>query len=221
VLNGIKGITLTELLFFLDGWGDVAIRDYVHDIRKLELNKLKQLKPKLYGELRAFMEDITILHNSLTQGELEFKDLANKLTLMVIRYVKEKLQNMKKREDIAKTVGSLYHYYSVEVEEDKLINIIENIIDDLDGNVQESEDKIVVGTVHSSKGLAYPVTITMGFTNWKEGEVTNEEICIFYVQCSRAESELHLLYSDIYITKRGQEKIGYINPVLKNVLRMV
>ena len=76
---------------------------------------------------------------------------------------------------------------------------------------QESNDKVTISTIHSAKGLEWPVVfvnslvdgMTPHYRSLNDFEELEEERKLFYVACSRAKSQLFLTAPDYFASYSG------------------
>ncbi|MFZ2842625.1 ATP-dependent helicase [Psychrobacter sp.] len=76
---------------------------------------------------------------------------------------------------------------------------------------QESNDKVTISTIHSAKGLEWPVVfvnslvdgMTPHYRSLSDFEELEEERKLFYVACSRAKSQLFLTAPDYFASYSG------------------
>ena len=102
-------------------------------------------------------------------------------------------------------------------------DILETILLDINNfDITDKKDVVVLSTIHQTKGLSIPVTITAGFTTAMEmPDLYNDEQYMIYVQMSRAIHKLCIVLSTQYITKANKTIDPYINKYLNQMLSMI
>lgn len=104
-------------------------------------------------------------------------------------------------------------------EHNSLDNFLENLALDppndsmavLDQPEEEDKDKVTISTIHSAKGLEWPIVfvnslvdgMTPHYRSLDDFEELEEERKLFYVACSRAKSRLYLTAPDYFASYSG------------------
>lgn len=105
------------------------------------------------------------------------------------------------------------------IEHSSLDNFLENLALDppndsvaaMDKPEDNDTDKVTISTIHSAKGLEWPVVfvnslvdgITPHYRSLDDFEELEEERKLFYVACSRAKSRLYLTAPDYFASYSG------------------
>ena len=172
-----------------------SMYNIIKDADKYELNRV-------FVNSREFIEQIENLINK--KNELEISDLV-KETLRTTGYTAAlELENSTEAES---RLENLEEFLTVAIEfeeqeaENSLAEILEGITlsSDIDG-MEDDEDSVTLMTLHSAKGLEFPVVFIVGmeegiFPGYKSiGEDTEleEERRLFYVGITRAQQYLYL-----------------------------
>ena len=136
----------------------------------------------------------------------------------IIKYYKEsqELENKDRYENIIELLNSIDEFCMVNPDSN-LSDFLEEVslLTDID-NWNDSENRVTLMTVHSSKGLEFPVVFVSGlddglfplfgtFDNQKELE---EERRLFYVALTRARDKVFLLYATNRRRLGGENIIG-------------
>ena len=136
----------------------------------------------------------------------------------IIKYYKESqdVENKDRYENIIELLNSIDEFCSVNPDSN-LSDFLEEVslLTDID-SWNDSENRVTLMTVHSSKGLEFPVVFVSGlddglfplfgtFDNQKELE---EERRLFYVALTRAKDKVFLLYATNRRRLGGENIIG-------------
>lgn len=167
----------------------------IKEADKYELNRV-------YANSREFIEQIEYLREQ--KDKIKISDLI-KETLNKTGYTKAlELENSVEAETRIENLEELLTV-AIEFEEQEadntLAEFLENITlsSDIDG-MEDQEDSITLMTLHSAKGLEYPVVFLVGmeegiFPGYKsigESQALEEERRLFYVGITRAKQYLYL-----------------------------
>ena len=157
---------------------------------------------RVYINSREFIEQIESLKNK--KNEFKISDLI-KETLKTTGYTKALEQEGSVEAETR--IENLEEFLTVAIEfeeesaENTLLEFLEGITlsSDIDG-MEESDDKVTLMTLHSAKGLEFPVVFLVGmeegiFPGYKsigEPKALEEERRLFYVGITRAKQYLYL-----------------------------
>ena len=167
-----------------------------------------------------FMSELNTVHN-LIKSNQPINEVMNELERLVLKYMKRGIVTDKEQRNIHKTIANYIAYYREETQMTKLYDMLNNMLLEIqDFQEPENRDVVDLSTIHQQKGLSQKITIASGFVNHKElKDEYNDEINILYVQLSRAEERLYILYSDRFVGKNGKVRQGVVNKELRKVLR--
>ena len=173
----------------------IPMYEIIKEADKYELNRV-------YANSREFIEQIEYLREQ--KDKIKISDLI-KETLNKTGYTKAlELENSVEAETRIENLEELLTV-AIEFEEQEadntLAEFLENITlsSDIDG-MEDQEDSITLMTLHSAKGLEYPVVFLVGmeegiFPGYKsigEPQALEEERRLFYVGITRAKQYLYL-----------------------------
>ena len=173
----------------------IPMYEIIKEADKYELNRV-------YANSREFIEQIEYLREQ--KDKIKISDLI-KETLNKTGYTKAlELENSVEAET---RIENLEEFLTVAIEfeeqeaDNTLAEFLENITlsSDIDG-MEDQEDSITLMTLHSAKGLEYPVVFLVGmeegiFPGYKsigEPQALEEERRLFYVGITRAKQYLYL-----------------------------
>ena len=153
----------------------------------------------------------------------------------IIKYYKEsqEVENKDRYENILELLNSIDEFCMVNPESN-LSNFLEEVslLTDID-NWNDSENRVSLMTVHSSKGLEFPVVFISGlddglfplFGTFDNQDELEEERRLFYVALTRAKHKVFLLYSTNRRRLGGENIIGlpsrFISEIPKEYLERV
>ena len=173
----------------------IPMYEIIKDADKYELSRV-------YAYSREFIEQIEYLREQ--KDKIEISDLI-KATLNKTGYAKAlELENSVEAET---RIENLEEFLTVAIEfeeqeaDNTLAEFLENITlsSDIDG-MEDQEDSVTLMTLHSAKGLEFPVVFLVGmeegiFPGYKsigEPQALEEERRLFYVGITRAKQYLYL-----------------------------
>jgi len=224
LLNPSSHVTLLKVMEYVRGFGDAAINNLlsvmlsgtaietVASVDKVTDNSLKRLV-KIKRDLYRLSKSVQGMSKS------DFPNLIDTISGVFHNLLKEGVMTEAKLTELKKVAGS---YYIADKEDDSsntLVELLENFIEDLDGNALENNRNVVrLSTVHAEKGLSARVTFCVGYTLPKTKTVTGEDYNVFYVQVSRAKEKLHLISAAKYVTKEGKVRKATLDPVFRSTL---
>ena len=165
------------------------------------------------------MKELNIVHNLIKVNQ-PINTIMEELHRLVLKYMKHGLVTDKEQRNIGKTIANYVAYYSEETQLDKVFDMLNQMLLEIqDFQEPENRDVVDLSTIHGQKGLSQPITIATGFTGHQElKDQFNDEVHMLYVQISRAEEKLYILYSEKYIGKNGKPRQGTINKKLRQVI---
>ena len=158
---------------------------------------------KVYVNAKEFIEVIEELKNK--KAELSVSELLSEV-LQKSGYTKAlELENTveaeTRLENLSELMTAAIEFEEEAVEEDSLSEFLEGITlsSDID-NLEDEEDSVTLMTLHSAKGLEFPVVFLVGmeegiFPGYKsigEPKELEEERRLFYVGITRAKEYLHI-----------------------------
>lgn len=169
-----------------------------------EFDSLRRAAPKLkvfsqmMDELIALSEEDSISLEELYQALLE-------KTGYIMALQQEKEESETRIENINELASNIIKYQEDNGEEATLSGFLEEVslMTDID-NYDETADTVVMMTMHSAKGLEFPVVFLPGFEEgifpgiqaiYNPGEI-EEERRLAYVGITRAKEELYILNAD-------------------------
>ena len=192
--RGIGKTSLDKIQEISDKTG-ISMYEIIKNAQEYDLNRV-------YVSSRDFINQIEELRNK--KDELKISDLI-KQTLKDTGYTKAlELENSVEAET---RIENLEEFLTVAIEfeeesaDNTLAEFLENITlsSDID-NLEEQEDSVTLMTLHSAKGLEFPVVFLVGmeegiFPGYKsigEPKELEEERRLFYVGITRAKQYLYL-----------------------------
>lgn len=131
----------------------------------------------------------------------------DKFESIISNYFTSDFTNRKDLDLINKSLTTMVFTYYDEMGIKDLQEIMDKILLDFtEIDTGKSKDAVKLLTIHASKGLEFPVTITGGFGGAMVRDDDHfSDSCILYVQLSRAIDKLIILDSPIYIDRRFRE----------------
>lgn len=201
--RGLGPINMNRLVDFAEQEG-VSIFDIVVDEEKLE--EVPQLSPKSKNSLRDFVA--LIVKFSQSQEKMKLHELINALLeesgyLAALKEGEEgsKPENISRVENLSAFVNSAVEFSSLNPDanlDDFLSNVA--LITDLDTMGEDEESKVSMMTIHSAKGLEFPIVFVTGMeeglfphsNSLMERENLEEERRACYVAMTRAEKLLYM-----------------------------
>ncbi len=196
-----------------------------------EYDGLLKAAPKLKG----FVEMINSYAEIAENGEMPLADLYQKIVLDIgyEAYLKKEKDDYEQRlEDISELKSNLVKYQEENGEDAGLYGFLEEIslLTDID-NYDEDADSVVLMTMHSAKGLEFPVVFVPGMEDgifpsvkaiYDEAEM-EEERRLAYVAITRAREELYLIKSKqrlLYGSTKYNRPSTFINEIPLEYLDM-
>ena len=184
------------------------------------ITKYKSLNFKLTDSLDIkLLERVRGIYESLEQmaEELDGYDKAgNMLQSLHSMLYYETQDNIEIRKDLAMVYKTILNFWYGLKEEFKGLSVHKTleamILRARDYDDEVTEDKISIGTIHSYKGLEFPVSIICGFTSFRpKKDVHNDLANMLYVQSSRAMDKLYIVNSFNYVAEEFKTSQGYID----------
>lgn len=162
---------------------------------------------KASARLLAFVSLINSFAEKAEDGQTSLGDLYSELvdTIDYKAFLKKEKEDPEQRyEDIMELKSNLVKYETENGEDSSLYGFLEEIslISDID-NYDEESDSVVLMTMHSAKGLEFPVVFIPGMEDgifpgvqaiYNESDM-QEERRLAYVAITRAKEELYLIKS--------------------------
>lgn len=155
-------------------------------------DKLSQLYEKIQ-EFRGYTKDPLTLFDKVLEFYFEirtYKVEHSKMNSSAKFDAEEKIQNDKRIAAILKDMASNYTDIAAFLEDIALDNV----------NDENGDDKVVITTIHSAKGLEWPIVIIIDSLERDNYEDEEEELRCLYVAMTRAEEELTISVPDVVIT---------------------
>jgi len=184
------------------------------------ITKYKSLNFKLTDSLDIkLLERVRGIYESLEQmaEELDGYDKAgNMLQSLHSMLYYETQDNIEIRKDLAMVYKTILNFWYGLKEEFKGLSVHKTleamILRARDYDDEVTEDKISIGTIHSYKGLEFPVSIICGFTSFRpKKDIHNDLANMLYVQSSRAMDKLYIVNSFNYVAEEFKTSQGYID----------
>ena len=164
-----------------------------------EYPELKSAAPRL-GQFAALMEELTGLSRTLSLTAF-YEELMIRSGYVAMLEAKNDVENRTRLENVRELLTSINGYVENAEGEPSLSGFLDEIAlyTDLD-NHDPNEDAVVMMTMHSAKGLEFPVVFVVGmeegiFPGMKtigDDEEMEEERRLCYVALTRAKERLHL-----------------------------
>lgn len=223
----VKAVSVfVETLRFIRGWGVSSVNRISEAlINNPDISSIKKVEGVSADSLeraKTLFKDLHILSEYLS-GVVEVKEYLEALSHIIGVYGKKDLLTDKEKWKVEKTIGHYLQYYKEELNMTDYREMFKLMCQELDGEEEtDGKDKVHLATIHSQKGLSNKIYYAGGFVSHKPRlDLDNEQINVFYVQCSRAEEELHLVYSGKYVTKDGRVRNGSIAKPLLSVMQKI
>ena len=168
------------------------INDMLESITKINCNAINRVTELIQEVCKEFLD-----YNRYFYNEIETLSLMNALGFWVQHYYEQGYRSLT---DIA--------------------DLILTEVQDFD--TDENENLIKIHTVHSSKGLEFPVVVATGFNSAiKKNDEYQDEAYILYVQLTRAREKLLMIDSYQYMTKDGKIKAPFKNQTFEHLTNML
>ncbi len=212
--RGIGATTLQKLRSYADE-NDISLFEVMENIEKIdEINS---------GTKNKITEFVSLIHNMQNeQPSMEFKDWVS-YVIEHTGYLKElQAENTEEAEIRIENLQELLNVVSEfePTEDDNELGEFlaqVSLVSDLDKNVDETADMVTLMTLHSAKGLEFPVVFLMGLEEgifpharcFDSKSELEEERRLMYVGVTRAQDKLYLTHA-----KRRQMygEYKYYNP---------
>lgn len=172
-------------------------------------------KPLLTAKFAKKSEQLEPLYHTLTKANQaeSVETIIEHVLEFYVPILKTLEENWRERNEDFRVLKNLATEYS------SLDNFLENLaLDPPNDSVattsqpaQDDKDKVTISTIHSAKGLEWPVVfvnslvdgITPHHRSLDDFEELEEERKLFYVACSRAKSRLYLTAPDYFASYSG------------------
>ena len=212
--RGIGTTTMQKLRAYADE-DDISLFEVMENIEKIDdVNS---------GTKNKITEFVSLIHNMQNeQSSMEFKDWVN-YVIEHTGYLKElQAENTEEAEIRIENLQELLNVVSEfePTEDDNELGEFlaqVSLVSDLDKNVDETADMVTLMTLHSAKGLEFPVVFLMGLEEgifpharcFDSKSELEEERRLMYVGVTRAQDKLYLTHA-----KRRQMygEYKYYNP---------
>lgn len=217
--------SIIDLAGYLNGIGDALQQEIseklmlVGSLDKIDVGNSAS-KVTAIKKYIDFMSELNVVHNLIKTNQ-PINEVMNELERLVLKYMKRGIVTDKEQRNIHKTIANYIAYYREETQITKLYDMLNNMLLEIqDFQEPENRDVVDLSTIHQNKGLSQKITIASGFVSHRElKDEYSDEINILYVQLSRAEEKLYILYSDKFVGKNGKVRQGVVNKELRKVLR--
>ena len=197
LFRGVGGVTATRLTQAINA----------------DNNSFEPLRAKAFTKKSAQLEPLYMVLTKASQAE-NVETVIEDILAFYIPLLKTLEENWRERSEDFRVLKNLAN------EHNSLDNFLENLALDppndsiaaTDNTNQDSEnDKVTISTIHSSKGLEWPIvfvnSLVDGMTphhrSIDDFEELEEERKLFYVACSRAKTLLYLTAPDYFASYSG------------------
>lgn len=196
LFRGVGGVTATRLT--------QAIND--------DNNSFEPLRAKAFTKKSAQLESLYTVLTKASQAE-SVETVIEDILEFYIPLLKTIEENWRERSEDFRVLKNLAREHS------SLDNFLENLALDppndsvaaMDKPDENDNDKVTISTIHSSKGLEWPIvfvnSLVDGMTphhrSIDDFEELEEERKLFYVACSRAKTRLYLTAPDYFASYSG------------------
>lgn len=197
--NEKDDISLYELATYIKGIGEATVNRIQNAVR-LGRN-LDGRDWQKYETIQSLRDDILKIGEHTTLEPYEILELIKGVCFKYLDYDKY-FNNEWELYTITNAITFWITYYKDEgiTNIKEIFNRIVSEVQSFDTEVED--DCIKIHTVHSSKGLEFPITIVSGFNKGRDTQDTyNDEAYILYVQLSRAIDTMLVIDSYEYVTK--------------------
>ena len=197
--NEKDDISLYELATYIKGIGEATVNRIQNAVR-LGRN-LDGRDWQKYETIQSLRDDIIRIGEHTTLEPYEILEIIKGVCFKYLDYDKY-FNNEWELYTITNAITFWVTYYKDEgiTNIKEIFNRIVSEVQSFDTEVEE--DCIKIHTVHSSKGLEFPITIVSGFNKGRDTQDTyNDEAYILYVQLSRAIDTMLVIDSYEYVTK--------------------
>lgn len=232
-INPHDEIAWFRLLKLFDGIGNVYARNIAATCKTLGLEGLvqhKYIKRKFQPDLENLKSFIEKLNDQDFQIELQsiksFYSRLMNITLMLMK------TSEKKRRELARANKQAVRDFDTLIEMadgyDSPVTFLEEIMLEASPQKEEEEDRMVISTIHSAKGLEFHSVFVMNcvdtmFPSTDKDQIgtveDNEELRCFYVAITRAKERLFLM-APKYIAKFGCVEEGIISHFISDVFQV-
>ncbi len=232
-INPYDEIAWFRLLKLFDGIGNVYARNIAATCKAFGLEGLlqhKYIKRKFQPDLKNLKEFIEKLKNQ------DFQTGLQSIKAFYSRLMDVNLMQMKTservRKELARANKQAVRDFDTLIEMangyDSTITFLEEIMLEANPQKEAEEDRMVISTIHSAKGLEFHSVFVMNcidtmFPSTNEDQIgtaeDNEELRCFYVAITRAKERLFLI-APKYITKFGRIEEGTISHFVSDVFQV-
>lgn len=199
LFRGVGGVTATKLTQAINA----------------DNNSFEPLRAPVFSKKSAQLESLYALLSKASQAQA-VEQVIEDILEFYIPVLKTLEENWRERSEDFRVLKNLATEYS------SLDNFLENLaLDPPNDSVaamgqskassEEDNDKVTISTIHSSKGLEWPIvfvnSLVDGMTphhrSLDDFEELEEERKLFYVACSRAKTRLYLTAPDYFASYSG------------------
>lgn len=199
LFRGVGGVTATKLTQAINA----------------DNNSFEPLRAPVFSKKSAQLESLYALLSKASQAQA-VEQVIEDILEFYIPVLKTLEENWRERSEDFRVLKNLATEYS------SLDNFLENLaLDPPNDSVaamaqskasgEEDNDKVTISTIHSSKGLEWPIVfvnslvdgITPHHRSLDDFEELEEERKLFYVACSRAKTRLYLTAPDYFASYSG------------------
>lgn len=186
----------------LPGVGNKAATDLSNDINNKEF-LVKYSRKKYFSEIETLLSNVDIL--SKAKLTLSPDELINEVAKCYFDLRKRKIElsrmsssakfdakeKIESDQNVISAVSSLATYYST------LEEFLEDMALDSIKKPDESDDKVVITTIHSAKGLEWPIVILIDCIDHDlPADEFEEELRCWYVAMTRAKKQLIISFAN-------------------------
>ncbi|MBU5616169.1 ATP-dependent helicase [Psychrobacter sp. TAE2020] len=199
LFRGVGGVTATKLTQAINA----------------DNNSFEPLRAPVFSKKSAQLESLYALLSKASQAQA-VEQVIEDILEFYIPVLKTLEENWRERSEDFRVLKNLATEYS------SLDNFLENLALDppndsvaamgqFKASSEEDNDKVTISTIHSSKGLEWPIvfvnSLVDGMTphhrSLDDFEELEEERKLFYVACSRAKTRLYLTAPDYFASYSG------------------
>ena len=213
---------------------DAALREHMPMMQIMRAPQIyaTDIAPATARKLQAFAETITTFTQQMEQLDaFEFAQLVmNKSGLMADAALDTTAEGIDRKGNLEELLSGIRQYTEdrkVQSEDTRIMDFVHEVslLTDQDENTDDTTSRITMMTVHSAKGLEFPVVFIVGLEEnlfpspfcQNESEL-EEERRLLYVAITRAEEECYLTYAG-QRWKNGQVNFSSPSRFLKDIDR--
>ena len=218
IVNEKDYYNLFELATYIKGIGE-STAEKLMEAYNTNSNNLTDLQKEKYNQVIELRDDLVKLQKyKVAEDHEEIVNIIFRIAEKHLNYL-EYFMSEKEVYMIKNTMNFWIHYY-LDEGYFKIIDIFEMILNEVQSfDIDENKNAVKIHTIHSSKGLEFPIVIAGGFNRGRKApDYYGDEDFMMYVQLSRAKDKLHIIDSERYITQDGRNIKPVKNTTLKKIL---